>query len=243
MSPELEEIKTEETTTKETPAVIYDADARQRYEFEVAENGQKYDTAHIYEPLEESRFISFLHSIKARGNEQQQEENEIEVKSLLWDDLVSDVENIEKTTDDWKSLIDYSEKQESLEKYLSVAIVEPETKAAGKRQLVQTETITTECYFNYPNSVTQTHKLKKKTDEWRRKYARIKAKIWKVEQTKGLRRDPKIEYVPQDEKFGELYDELLIETTGFKDDIIPLRFKTAVVHDLFSTKLNEAEKK
>lgn len=221
----------------------YDANAQQRFEFEVTEGGVKYDTAHLYQPLSESRYIEFLHSIKAKGNEREAEENEIEVKTALWNDLVSDVENLDKGgLDNWKDLIDYGEKRESLEKYLSVAVVEPETKSTGMRQLINNDVdvVTTEAFFNFPNVVTQTHKLKKKNDDWRRKYSRIKQRVWKVEQTKGLRRDPKVEFVPQDEAFGGLYDEMKIEATGFKDNIIPLRFKVRVIHYIFDdSKLDE----
>jgi hypothetical protein len=146
---------------------------------------------------------------------------------------------------DWKSLVDYSEKRDSLTDFLAVAVVEPDVADTGKRKLWQmtTEVITTEAFFN-GNPIQQTHTLKKKPEngdggEWQKKYDWIQARRFRQEPTKGLRRSPKVEYVPQDEALGRLYDEMFVSQTGFKDGIIPLRFKTTDLHYKFGSKLDE----
>lgn len=222
---------------------IYDAKATQRQEFEVTENGAKYDTAHVYQPLDDPRYLEFVKSFKLKGDGKEINENETEAYTTLWDDLCTEVENFDaEGEENWKSLIDSSEKTESLINFLAVAVVEPETKSDGKRRAaaITTETIITEAFFNYPNTCQQTHVLKKKTDDWKKKYDHIKRKQWRQEATKGLRREPKIEYVPQNEAFGALYDEMFISSEGFKDNVTPLRFKTTVIHHIFGgSKLDE----
>ena len=50
---------------------------------------------------------------------------------------------------------------------------------------------------------------------WQKKYHRILQKRFKTEVTKGLRRQPKVEYVPQDENLAKLYDEMFVSSEGF----------------------------
>lgn len=230
-------------TQKQPETVLYDAHAKQRLEFDVTEGNEIFDTAHHYEPLSDERYLVFLKSIKAKGNDKEVDDYQLEANTALWNDLVKEVENFEAPADftgEWKTLIGYAEKRDSLTNFLAVAIVEPETKSSGKRQGVvsDTQTITTEAYFNFPNISQQTHTLKKKPEdgdssEWQKKYDRIQARRFRQEPTRGLRRAPKIEYIPQDEAIGRLYDEMFVSQTGFKDGVIPLRFKTTVIHYLF----------
>jgi len=227
---------------KEKQENIYDAGAPQRYEFEVTENGQKFDTAHIYAPLSDEQYIAFLKTIKITSDDKDHDDQESAAAIALWDSLVTEVENFDtEGREDWRALIDLSEKRDSLANFLAVAVIEPESVGGARRRstVSETETVTTEAYFNFPNTAQQTHKLKKRSDEWRKKYDRIKAKEWKEEITKGLRRKPKFEYVSQHEALGALYDEMLIEASRFKDNIIPLRFKTTVLKYLFGSKLDE----
>lgn len=222
--------------------IIYDADASQRYEFEVVEGGARYNTAHRFEPLSEERYVQHIKSARAQGNEQDVDENILETVVELWNDLIVEVENIEtEPGEDWKSVIDSTEKQEALNSFLTVAIVEPEIVTGGKRKLSvnSTEKVITEAFFN-GEPIQQTHVLQKKRDEWQKKYDRIEARRFQQEPTKGLRRKPQIKYFAQDEGIGKLYDEQFIEQTGFANGKIPLRFKTRVIHYLYgSSKLGE----
>jgi hypothetical protein len=135
--------------------------------------------------------------------------------------------------------------------YLAVALSDADrSKQPAKRRLdgghgsPGTTVVITEAYFN-GEVVQQQHFLRPTTDELTKKYARIQAKRFKQEKVGGLRRKPKVEYVPQDARIGELYDEMSIEMTGFTRTgtfpDVPLRFKTFVIHHIFGETV--AEKK
>ena len=222
----------------------YDAKANQRYEFEVSENGEKFDTAHIIKPLTEERYLEYLKSVKVEDGEAETVENVKQKSAELWDDLITEVEDFElKESETLQTAVAVDEKIEVVSNFLAVAIVKTEKKANRKRSSNQKEelAITSEAYFN-GLPVQQSHKLKARSDEWQVKFDRIQRKRFKKEITEGLRREPKIEYVPQDEKIGELYDEMLIESTGFENNETPLRFKTAVIYEVFKSKFNSEKK-
>ena len=128
---------------------------------------------------------------------------------------------------------------------MAVAIVEPEGRKGGKLRLgeLQAEqTIVTEVWFN-GQVVQQQHVLKPKTLEWEKKFERIQKKRFREEKIKGLhRRKPTIEFIPQDDKIGELYDEMVIDALGFAATApgrVPLRFKTLVINYVFAPKLDQ----
>jgi hypothetical protein len=227
----------------EPAGVIYDAAAFNRFEYEVRhDDGLKYDTAHVYKPLSDERYLQWIREFKVKGNEDDVSEESREASVRLWDDLIVEVENIEYPEGaDWKSLIDSQQKIESLNEFLAVAIVDDDSKATGKIKLGAenaTQTFTTEAYFN-GEILRQKHVLKKKSFEHEKQYSRIQGKRFKQEPIKGLsKRKPKIEYVPQDERIGGLYDELFVSGEGFADGKIPLRFKTTVVHSIFESELD-----
>lgn len=227
-------------------AGTYDALAANRFEYQVEEGGLIYDTAHIFGPFEDAgddRYLQFTREFKIKGtsgSENVSEESR-EASMRYWDDIIAKVENIDIPEDgNWKGLINFQEKIQALDDFLAVAIIPAEEKASTTRNLVKSaeETmILTEAWFN-GKTPQQTHRLKKRSIEWEKKYKRIEGKLYKQETTRGLKRKARVEYVPQDEAFAKLYDEMFIAATGFKDDIIPIRFKTKVVHFIFSSPLD-----
>jgi hypothetical protein len=240
--------ETQEASSEQLAVVSqYDATANNRFEYEVRhDDGLKYDTAHIYKPLSDERYLQWIREFKVKGNEEDVSEESREASVRLWDDQILEVENIEYPEGaDWKALIDPQQKIESLNDFLAVAIVDDDAKASGKIRLGvenPTQTVTTEAFFN-GELVRQKHTFKKKSFEHEKKYSLIQSKRFKQEVVKGLhKRKPKIAYIPQDEKIGELYDELLISSEGFADGNIPLRFKTTVVHSIFASELQNAKK-
>lgn len=226
---------------------LYDPQARNRFEYEVRSGGQKFDIAHVFGPLSDERYMQWTRELKVRGTADDISEESREATARLWDDIIVEVENIEYDPDaDWKALIPSGEKLEAVNDLLAVAVVEPEETTHTKLRLgaAATQTIVTEAYFN--GEVTQqTHVLAAKSFELEKKYERIQAKRIRQEPTKGLRRKPKIEYIPQDDKLGGLYDEMLISTTGFVGegykftDVIPLRFKVLVINYIFAPTLDQ----
>jgi hypothetical protein len=236
-------IRKEDPQGEAKPVTIYDAEARNRFEFTITgDDGLKYDTAHIYGPESDDRYMQWVREFNIKGNEDDIAEESREATVRLWDDLVVEVENIEyDPQSDWKSLIDHQEKIESLNSFHAVAIVEPEEIAQGKRVLggnVETQVVFTECWFN-GEAVQQKHVIKKKSFELEKKYSRIQAKRFKQQKIGGsLKRKTKIQYVPQDAAIGELYDEMFVSQEGFANGVIPLRFKTQVTHSIFASKLD-----
>lgn len=230
----------------EAVAVLYDADARNRFGYNVIENGKKYKTAAIFEALTDERYLQWVREFKIRGNDDDVNEESREASIRLWDDIVSAVENIEVPEgEDFHDIIPYSEKIQGLNEFLAIAVFDPDEEAEddGVRRpaAVRTQTVITEAFFN--GQITrQTHVLKEKTLEWEKKYSRIQAKRFKQETTRGLRRKPKVEFVPQDAKIGEMYDEMVERTAGFAGRV-PLRFKTAVISHVFDATFEAEEKK
>ncbi len=228
-----------QAATDKTEAAFYDANAEQRHELTAIADGEKYQTAHRIKPIEDERYLAYLKAVDIKGDDEDVDSHEKESGAAFWDDLIIEVENVEfEEGSDWKALIDADEKNEALNLFLAVAIIEPETVSNGKRKLTSnaSQTIRTEAYFNGV-PIQQTHKLQAKTPELIRKYDRIQRNRFKQEPTKGLRRKPKMIYVPQDRNIAALYDEMFIEQTGFANGIIPCRFKTSVIHYCFAPKV------
>jgi hypothetical protein len=222
--------------------VLYDADARNRFAFSVREGMEKYDTAHIFEPLSDPRYMQWQREFKIKGNEDDVSEEAREASVKLWDDQIFQVENIDYPDgEDWKALISPAEKIEAINAYLAVAIGDDIHENKGQRRIGQTATvkIPTEAFFN-GDIATQIHEMRPVSLELEKKYSRIQAKRFKQEKVGGLRnRKAKIEFIPQDDKLGELYDEMFVGQEGFVNGVIPLRFKTTVIHHLFGEKLDQ----
>lgn len=240
------EMVEEQAVTAETgpkpPAAVYDPDAKNRFEYKYKEDGFVYDIAFIFGPVSDERYLQWIREFKVSGNDDDVSEESREASCRLWDDLILEAENVEyEKGADWRSLIDNQEKIDSLNDLLAVAVVEAAEPAAGRRKLggSTTQTVVTEAWVN-GEAVQQRHELQKKSFELEKKYSRIQAKRFKQTTVGGaLKRKPKIEYVPQDEALGRLYDEMLVKAEGFADERIPLRFKTTVMHELFASKLDQ----
>lgn len=227
------------------PKPLYDADGPNRpHAYEIAQDGLNYDFVPVFGVLDDERYMQWLRDLKILVKDEDINDDGQEASCRLWDEIVPDVDNVEYDADeDWKSLVPANVKMQSLKEFLTVGVFEAEERAEGKLRLKPasgTQTIITEAWFNR-TIVQQHHEMPqdpKLLAEYQKKYARIQRKRFKEETTKGLRRKPKVTVVPQDDKFGELYDEMQSGVTGFKS-WQPLRFKTTVIHHLFKEKLVE----
>lgn len=218
---------------------FYDAEARNRFEYEV-EGGA--EIAHVFGPLTDERYMQWNREFKVRGTEDDIKEEAREASVRLYDDIIVAVENIDYPEGaDWRALLDSKYKIEALNDLLAVAIVEAEKGESTKLKLGSvddTQTVVTEAWFN-GEAVQQTHTLHKRSFELEKRFDRIQAKRSKTEQTRGLRRKAKVEYVPQDDKLGLLYDDMCVSVSGFTltgENAIPLRFKVLVMTYVFGTK-------
>lgn len=227
--------------------ILYDAEARNRLAYTAQADGQEYDAAVVFDPLTDERYMQWIREFNLKGDVKTLDQNEqsMEATVRLYDDIAVEMENVEVPDGtDWKDLVPVSEKVNAINNLIAVAVFTPETKAEGPRKLsaVASQTVLTEAWFNN-DPLRQTHTLREATIEWKKKYAQIQSKRFKREITRGLRREPKVEFVPQNERLGELYDTMQISATGFAGDNIPLRFKVAVVEFIFESELTPAEKK
>ena len=175
----------ENTETQETRKTIYDANASQRFAFEVIENGEKFDSAHRLKPITDERYLGFVEAVDLTGDEAEVTKQANEAAIALWNDLIIEVENFElEENQEIKDAIASGQKIAIITKFLAVAVVEPEKKAGGVRKAVRADrqTITTEMYFD-DEPVKQKHVLQATSDEWRKKYDRIKSRRFKQEKT------------------------------------------------------------
>jgi hypothetical protein len=228
---------------KEKPPVIFDAEARNRLEFTVREGVKQYETAHVFEPISDDRYIQWQREFKIKGNEDNVSEEAREASVRLWDDIIFAVEKVKFPEDtDFRQWIPPLEKVGAIRDLLAVAISEDIEEVTDDRVFgneSKTVNVGTESFFNGDIAM-QIHVMRPVSLELEKIYSRIKGKQYKQEKIGGLRnRKAKIEYVPVDDKFGELYDDMFVSADGFAGGKIPLRFKTTVVHHLFSEKLDQ----
>jgi hypothetical protein len=143
---------------------------------------------------------------------------------------------------DFRKWIPPLEKVEGDQDLLAVAISEDIEKVSADRVFgdeAKTVSVGTETFFN-GDIASQIHEMRPTSLELEKKYSRIQGKRFKQEKIGGLRnRKAKIEYIPQDGKIGELYDEMFVSQTGFAGGNVPLRFKTTVIHHMFAEKLDQ----
>jgi hypothetical protein len=233
--------------TSNTPAKLYDREAQNRFELEVREEGLIFDVAHVFNPLTEDRYLQWIKEFRVKGDEDNVQEESREATIRLWDDVIDRVENVDFETEDWKSAVPIAEKSEAVKSLLAVAVVDGEERATRNLRRGgsdSTQTVITEAYFN-GQVLQQKHILKVTSIELEKKYSRIQSKRFRQQKIGGLRSKPKVEFVPQDERIAELYDDMLISVTGFADDRVPIRFKTTAVHSIFAPNVDvkQSEKK
>jgi|GEM_PF-6094515 len=224
----------------ENTSQIYNMHAQNRFEFEIERDGQSYDVPQTFKPLSDERYIQWLNDLSVRSNANGEvEEKAREATAKLWDDVIADVENIDYDEGtDYRPLFAAADKIEAMNNFLAVSVVSNDG-TRGRLRLgaaSETQVVRTECWFN-GEIVEQTHVLRTKTFELEKEYDRIQAKRTKRETTRGLRRQAKVEYIPQDEALGKLYDSMSVSVDGFTDGEIPLRFKTLVMNYVFAPSL------
>lgn len=243
----METLEIETQAAAEKPPVVYDASAEQRYQFEIKENGRKFKSAHRFKPVDDERHFEFVgHLLQIEYGEQAAaEKNAAEKQTIVdfWRNQIIEIENVEiEDGSDFHDFADADNEIVPMTTMLLAVVVKNAKAASGKRQFgtaksSETQSVRTEAFFD-GLPVEQTHTLKAKSDEYQKKYNRLQRSQYKVERTEGLRREPKLEIVPQHKAKGLLYDEMYISSTGFADDIVPLRFKVVVIDDIFSASID-----
>lgn len=227
------------------PKPIYDATATQRFPFTLRENGELIPTAHIYKPIDDERHLQYITDFVAVRDGTRTDITLNQLTVDFWRDLIEAVENLETGEgEDFRDIPDPEEEiAPLLISYLAVVVKPPVVAENRKRSSAKSDrqTTVTQAYFN-GEAVEQTHVLKPKSDEWRKKYNRIQRSQYKEDGTKGTRGETKVQFIPQNKAKAGLYDEMMIEAHGFARDIIPMRFKVVVVDDAFESSVVDAKK-
>ena len=231
--------------SSEQKEFFYDATVGQRYEYTVQENSEEFETAHVYNEKinDDTEYLKWVQSweIKTRSDSEVDDKYSASTQKF-WDLITETVENF-NLEGDWKNRISAEEKLEGVANVLAVAIAVDNTKKVRGEDVSEHETVLTETYWNgiKDDDVRQQKHIltNKNREEFTKKYHRIQAKRFKQEKIGGLRRQPKMQFVPQHEAIAKLYDEMMIEAKGFVNDIIPIRFKTMVIHHVFGAKLEK----
>ncbi|QQS33492.1 MAG: hypothetical protein IPM50_02605 [Acidobacteriota bacterium] len=228
---------------KKERAETYDSEAMNRLEYTVFSGDAEVETAVTFRPCSDERYLQWLKEFKLKGDSNNLDEESMEATCRLYDEIAVSMDNVEFDGDDWRVLVPVNEKIDTINNLFAVAVFRPEKKGDGVRRLTATpsETYLTEAYFN-GGVLQQTHVLKAQSIEWRKKYMQIQSKRFRKEITRGLNRPAKVEFIPQEDKLGGLYDEMVISTSGFAGSI-PLRFKTAVIQHIFEESVAIDEKK
>ena len=229
---------------------LYDATAHNKFPYSVINDGLEYDVAHVFGELTDERYIQWNKDLKVRGNADKVEQEAREASCKLWDDIIVAVEGVEFEGDAWKDYVPYHEKVQAIGDLLAVSIKAEDRKADGILKLgpkPTTNTITTEAFFN-GEVLEQKHVMLPRSLEFEKKYEAIMAKRVRQQKVGGLsKKKPIAEYVPQDEKLGDLYDEMCFSTGGFQPPMgtvpgtstgVPLRFKVAVINYIFAPTLD-----
>ena len=202
-------------TAKAADQNLYDAAAVQRIPFEVTVGSVRFETAHIINPITDEEQLD---AIAERGDDGPEE-----AMRKIWRDHVKSVENT--TFDgDFRDAIDESEIDSAILGYMFVGILKPQKVSTGVRDLSGAVTIKTQASFN-GKLLEQTHTLRRRTDELRKKYDAI----WDDANT-----DPR----ERAKAMKSLYGQIMTKVEGFKGNRVPLRFMVRV--DRKSTRLNSS---
>lgn len=242
------EASSQQEAAEVKPVVLYDVSARNKFVFGSGdEPDPETDFVFIFGPVTDERYVQFRNSMNVHGRQDELKENVRKAAEELWNDTVVAIENVDYPEGaDWKELVESDHKVASMNNVLAVAAF---TKLRGKLKLGEASpeiVITTEAYFN--GEITeQQHHLVKKSEELMKRFDRINKKTLKQEKIQGLKKlKPSFRFIPQDEAFGELYDAMFISVEGFQApasttacDIVPLRFKTSVINEVFSSQISQ----
>lgn len=208
--------------SNEPTPTLYDGSVRQRIAIEVEEGSEVFQTAHLIGPMTEARFIEFLDSADLSSDDMDVMLAELnDATRELWRGLKPELENIEvPANEDIRDLIPFEEIEQVMSAFLNVRVVPHKSDGIRRLSAAAPVTIETVALLN-GRPLKQTHKLKRKTDELRKKYEHI-YRTGENAPTQSERALAK----------GKLYDEMKVEVTGFKG-AIPLRFKTIVIDHHF----------
>lgn len=224
--------------SESTQHALYDAKSKNTFPTTLRRGSSSYDVVFTFGELTDDRYKQWIGDLRVRGNADEVDEEIHEANCKLFDDLILSIDGVEyEQGADWKALFPDDAKSEAIKLFLAVAIAEDADAADAKFSLAEqpkSQFVVTECWL-HGEVAQQSHELKVITHEMRKQYEAIQSKRFRRPKIGGLSKmKTKVEFVPQDAKIGEFYDSLHISTDGFAGNVVPLRFKTVVIHHLFA---------
>lgn len=214
------------TKKTETAVMLYDGNAPQRIPLEITEGSERFETAHNVGPVTDPIFLEFVDSVDPTIDIDEMNQALSESVNQLWRKVIKSVENIEvEAGTDYRDEIGKDEIETVINSLMGVHPIQPTEATSAIRKLSSKATVTvrTQALFS-GKLLDQTHILKRKSDEHRKKYERIYSGISDD--------DGKAKQSVRAKAKAELYDELSVSTDGFKGKV-PMRFKTVVIDYYF----------
>lgn len=202
---------------------LYDGAAQQRIPLEVIEGSERFETAHLMQPVTDARFLEFADAVDMTKDDILEIRDDLSAATReLWKELVRSVENVDAGDGDFRELIESDEIDQVMEAMMQVLVIP--TAGSGVRKLGATVTVKTTAFFG-GRLLTQTHRLKRKTDELRKKYDQL----FQADDAGK----PKLTQSERILAKAKLYDEISTGTEGFAKGKVPVRFKSVVVDNYF----------
>ncbi len=232
---------------KEEVNELYDANAIQKVPVYFDEEESTDPIILTFQPLKDSRYIEYANNSKLKivddGNAITQARSQATGK--LWNNLVSDVENIEweggVKPENWQEAFDLLQfKIPTMNRFLVVAVYEKPKTNNGKLVfgVVNERVIYADLYFN-GKVVTTTHFLQKSNFEFA-KDLESSQKMPYGNKAKGLQDLGDYALPNSVEGKAAIYDKMKTkQAEGFVDNVVPIRVKEEIIDHIAKSVVKE----
>ncbi|MBS1793351.1 MAG: hypothetical protein JSS81_05825 [Acidobacteria bacterium] len=235
---------TAETTTEQ---ILFDADAEQRFTYEITDGEVKYEITQVYRGLPDEQLAEYDRlrevSVDTNGANTDVMTDSMSADDYLFRELCTDVLGFDgDKPDNWQDLIEYDEKKAGINKLLSIKIVSDNTeKQVQPRQwgkAIASEKVELTALFDGRIVTTKAH-FGAKTPADVAAYGVIKNRVSLIE--RGL--DESAIKIPASMKRkADLFDRINPRVEGYRGRV-PLHHKAAFVTGFFESKIASTEKK
>lgn len=242
-----------DTAQKQIENVLYDADAPQKFTYEITDGDSRYDITQVFCGLPDDVLAEYDRmrevSLDTNGANTDLMTDSTGADEYLFRELCSDVLGFDgEKPADWHDLIDYDEKKTGIGKLLGVKIVsDDKEKPLKKREWgkpLASDTVELKSYFGQDADgnarvVTTKAHFDRKTPADVAAYAVIKNRVSLIE--RGL--DESAIKIPASMKRkAELFDRMNPRVEGYAGRV-PLHHKAAFVTGYFEPRISSAGKK
>jgi hypothetical protein len=217
MKAQEEKVEKVKEVKKVLVADIFDAEAVQEYVFKIYDQ----DVAIRIKPISDDRYIKIFEDI---GEKSESEKN----LRKVYEAFVSVGEEV---------IEQYAELDLEIEQVIEVINRYQFIAAKSVTKNAENIIVQTECWFD-KLVVSQTHTLRKKTINDSIEYSGISAREYVSKPTSSMKDSVTYTYVDQHKAKAELYDSMILKVEGFKNAIVPIRFKAGIMDRLFGKSIS-----